>query len=342
MFAQVQLFPDQASTNAASVDTLFLFLCAITAAMAILIAVLVIGFALRYRRRSDADQTPRIVGSLRLELFWSITPLFVFAVIFFWGASVYLSLTRPPDDAIEVYVVGKQWMWKLQHQGGQREINELHVPVNQPVKLILTSEDVIHDFFVPAFRTKVDVLPGRYVTTWFQATKIDDYHLFCAQYCGTMHSRMVGTIHVLSEEDYKTWLDQHAEGSLALKGRKLFLKLQCVSCHSGDAKARAPNLEGLYGQTVYLQNGPPVLADDAYLHESILRPRAKIVAGWQPIMPSYDGQLADPTEDLTQEEALIQLLAYIQSLGPNRTPVRTEEFPPPAVNPASPEEERKP
>src|SRR5262249_42653836 len=201
-------------------------------------------------------------------LFWTIAPLFVFFVMFFWGASVYLSLTRPPADAIEVYVVGKQWMWKLQHQGGQREINELHVPVNQPVKLILTSEDVIHDFFVPAFRTKVDVLPGRYVTTWFQATKIDDYHLFCSQYCGTMHSGMVGTIHVLSEEDYKTWLDQHAEGSLALKGRKLFLKLQCVSCHSGDAKARAPNLEGLYGQTVYLQNGPPVLADDAYLRES--------------------------------------------------------------------------
>jgi len=243
-----------------------------------------------------------------------------------WGA-------RPPSGATEVFVVGKRWMWKVQHQTGQREMNELHVPVGRPVQLTLTSEDVIHDFFVPAFRTKIDVLPGRYVQTWFQATKPGRYHLFCSQYCGTNHSGMVGWVTVQEPAEFADWLNKKAEGSLALQGRKLFLKLQCVTCHSANAKARAPVLEGLYGQIVHLQDGRQVVADEAYLRESILKPRAKIVAGWEPIMPTFEGQLADPSVDLSQEEAMIQLLAFLKSLKPGQTPVRTEDFPPPAVNP---------
>jgi cytochrome c oxidase subunit 2 len=253
--------------------------------------------------------------------------------MFVWGAEIFLDVAQPPPDAMEIFVVGKRWMWKFQHQTGQREINEIHIPVGRPVKLTLTSEDVIHDLFVPAFRTKIDVLPGRYVHTWFQATKPGRYHLFCSQYCGTNHSGMVGWVTVQEPAEFSDWLNSHAEGSLALQGRKLFLKLQCVTCHSANAKARAPVLEGLYGQTVPLQDGRKVIADEAYLRESILNPRAKIVAGWEPIMPTFDGQLADPSEDLTQEEALIRLLAFLKALKPGQTPVRTEDFPPPAVNP---------
>jgi cytochrome c oxidase subunit 2 len=253
-------------------------------------------------------------------------------VMFLWGASVFLAIARTPDDAIEVHVVGKQWMWKLQHAGGQREINELHVPVGRRVKLTLTSEDVIHSFFVPAFRTKVDVLPGRYVQSWFEATKVGRFHLFCAEYCGTYHSGMIGTVHVLEQEGYDAWLDRRAEGSPALEGRKLFLKLQCVACHSADAEARGPNLEGLYGRRVPLRDEPSVLATDAYLRESILRPRARIVAGFEPIMPSYQGRLADQEDGVGQEEAMIRLIAYLKSLGPGQTPLRTDAFPPPEAN----------
>jgi cytochrome c oxidase subunit 2 len=329
MFAEIPLFPEQASTTAARVDYLFFFMLAVSGAMALLIMVLVLYFAVRYRRRSEHDRTPRVLGHVRLELFWSITPFLVFIVMFLWGAGIYMSLARPPADALEVYVVAKQWMWKLQHPDGQREINELHVPVGRPVKLIMTSEDVIHSFFVPAFRVKKDVLPARYVETWFEATKTGRFHLFCSQYCGTQHAGMVGSVVVLSREDYEAWLNRRAEGSPALEGRKLFLKLQCVGCHSGDASARAPNLEGLYMLTVLLNDGKQVIADPAYIRESILRPRAKIVAGWEPIMPSFDGQLADEAEGIGQEEALLRLIAFLKSLGPGQTPVRTEAFPPP-------------
>jgi cytochrome c oxidase subunit 2 len=330
LFAEIPLFPEQASTHAQAVDALFFFLTAVTGAAGLLITVLLIYFAVRYRRRSPHDRTPRILGSLRLELAWSIGPFLIFLVMFFWGARVYLAVARTPDDAIDVYVVGKQWMWKVQHPGGQREINELHVPVGRRVKLTLTSEDVIHSFFVPAFRIKQDAVPGRYVQTWFEATRVGDYHLFCAEYCGTYHSGMIGKVHVLRKEDYDVWLDRRAEGAPALEGRKLFLKLQCVACHSGDA--RAPNLEGLFGRTVVLEDGRRVTADAAYIRESILRPRAKVVAGWKPIMPSYDGRLVDESDrkkEIGQEEQIIRLIAFIRSLGPGQTPVRTDEFPPP-------------
>jgi cytochrome c oxidase subunit II len=349
MFAQrVPLFPPQASTTAEGVDHLFFFLCAVTGAAALLVTVLLFSFAIRYRRRGDRDHpTPRILGSLGLELFWSIIPFLIFCVMFVWGAEVYFKVARPPDDALQVYVVGKQWMWKVQHADGQREINELHIPVGRPVQLTLTSEDVIHDFGTPAFRTKIDVVPGRYTHTWYLPTTTGDYHLFCDQYCGTAHAEMVGWVHVMEEDDYEKWLDGarprsggRATGSLAGQGRQLFLKLQCVTCHSADAKARAPVLENLYGHDVRLSDGRTVPADEAYIRRSILEPAAEVVQGWQPIMPTFKGQLADPKEGLTEEEAIIRLIAFLKTLGPGETPKRTEEFPAPVGAPTKPEERK--
>jgi cytochrome c oxidase subunit 2 len=349
MFAQhVPLFPPQASTSAVKVDNLFFFLCAVCGAVAVLVTVLIFYFAIRYRRRAEGQPTPRILGSLGLELSWSVIPFLVFCVMFVWGADVYFGVARPPDDALQVYVVGKQWMWKVQHEDGQREINELHIPVGRPVKLTLTSEDVVHDFGTPAFRTKIDVIPGRYTHTWYLPTKTGDYHLFCNQYCGTAHAEMVGWIHVMEEDDYQKWLGgarpssgSRATGSLALQGRQLFLKLQCVTCHSADARARAPVLENLYRQPVHLSDGRTVVADEAYIRKSILEPPADVVQGWQPIMPTFKGQLADPKEGLSEEDALIRLIAFIKTLGPGETPKRTEDFPAPVGAPTSREERKK-
>lgn len=326
--AQIPLFPERASIMADRVDALFVFLSAVTGTMGVLVTVLIIYFTVKYRRRSEGERTPRILGSLRIELFWSIAPLFVFLVMFVWGASIFTAAARPPDDALDVYVVGKQWMWKLQHADGQREINDLHVPVNRPVRLTLTSEDVIHDYFVPAFRTHIDVIPGRYVVTWFQADRVGTYDVYCSQYCGTNHSGMIGTVTVMAPAEYERWQSGRAEGSLALQGRKLFLKLQCITCHSADARARAPVLERLYARPVALRDGRTVLADDAYLRESVLYPAAKVVQGFEPIMPTFKGQVG--------EEELIELIAYIKSLRPGETPVRTEEAPPPLGAPTEP------
>src|SRR5579871_4206388 len=270
MFAEVPLFPEQASTTASHVDALFFFLCGVTGTMAILVAGLLCYFAFRYRRRGADERTPRIMGNHRLEWFWTIAPVFVFLAMFVWGAAVYTKLTSPPPDAPEVYVVGKQWMWKIQHPDGQSEIDTLTIPVDRPVKLTLTSEDVIHSFYVPAFRTKIDVIPGRYVQTWFHPTKTGEFHLFCAEYCGTSHSNMIGKVVVLDRDAFREWQDKKAQGSLALKGRQLFLKLQCVTCHSANSEARAPVLEDLYKRTVRLKNGRTVVADKGYLRESIL------------------------------------------------------------------------
>jgi cytochrome c oxidase subunit 2 len=353
MFAQVPWAPPVASVEAERVQTLFFFLCAVSIVMSVLIAALIIVFAIRYRRRPDSGPTPRIHGSLGLELFWSIIPFLIFMVMFVWSADIYFDTARAPDDALQVYVVGKQWMWKVQHVDGIREINELHIPVGRPVKITLTSEDVIHDFGIPAFRRKMDAIPGRYMHTWYMPTVIGDYHLFCDQYCGTSHAEMIGWIHVMTPEGYEKWLNNvtspsgvlqpsggRAEGSLALQGRKLFLKLQCVTCHSADEHARAPVLENLYGHSVHLSDGRVVLADEEYIRKSILEPAADVVQGWQPIMPTYQGQLADPSADLTQEEAIIQLIAYLKTLGPGQTPKRTEAFPPPIGAPTKPEERK--
>src|SRR5262249_37097334 len=238
-------------------------------------------------------------------------------------ANVYFSWARPPDDALEVFVVAEQWMWKMQHLGGQREINTLHVPVGRPVKLIMISQDVIHSFFVPAFRIHQDVLPGRYTTTWFTATRAGRYDLFCSQYCGTNHSVMIGEVVVMEPADYQAWLDQGADGSAATEGRKLFQKLQCLACHSGDSQAKAPLLEGLYNKQVSLQDGRTVRADASYIRKSILYPDADVVVPYQPIMPSYAGQV--------NEAQIVQRIVFIRSLGPGQTPPRTENAEPPTA-----------
>ena len=251
MFAEVPFLPQQASTHASAVDALLCFLLAVTGFFAVLIAVLLSCFAIRYRRRSESDLPPEIHSPLKLELTWSLIPFVFMMVFFFWGAKLYFSWARPPDNSMEVFVVARQWMWKMQHLGGQREINTLHVPVGRPVKLTMISQDVIHSFFVPAFRIHMDVLPGRYTTVWFQATKPGSYHLFCSQYCGTNHAKMIGEIIVMDGDEYQAWLNQGVDGGMAHEGRKLFQKLQCATCHSADAKARAPVLERA------VQPGPP-------------------------------------------------------------------------------------
>ena len=316
MMSHLPLFPEQASTVAAQVDTLFFFMIAVSAFFSLLIASLVIYFAIRYRRRSE-DELPRpIHGSLRLELLWTIVPFIITMVMFFWGASVYLDISRPPDDALEVFVVGKQWMWKLQHMEGRREINELHVPLGRAMKLTMTSEDVIHSFFVPAFRIKADVVPGRYTTAWFEATKVGVYHLFCAEYCGTEHSRMIGRIVVIEPTDYEVWLSGRDSGILPVSagaaqtpeaaGAELFTTLGCPTCHRDQKGALGPSLTGLYGSEVSLSDGRQVKADDAYLRESILDPPAKVVSGYQPLMPTFRQQVT--------EEQLFQLIQHIRSL----------------------------
>lgn len=321
LFADFQLFPEQASTMAGRVDALFFFVTGVTVFFTSLIAVVILCFAIRYRRRTERELPQPIHGSTALEIFWSVVPLAIVMVIFFWGTSVYFAMARPPADAMEIYVVGKQWMWKLQHPDGQREINELHVPVGRSVKLIMTSEDVIHAFFIPEFRVKADVVPGRYSNIWFEATKPGRYNLFCAEYCGTGHSKMIGSVHAMEPAAYEEWLNSRAEGSPALEGRKLFLKLQCVTCHSATAQARAPILEDLYRRSVQLKDGRSTIADENYLRESILSPGTKVVAGFEYIMPTFQGQVT--------EEQVLQLIAFIKSLRAGETPTRVEEAPPP-------------
>ncbi len=242
-------------------------------------------------------------------------------IFFAWGSLIYFQEARPPKGAMEVYVVGKQWMWKFEHETGQREINQLHVPIGRDVKLVMSSQDVIHSFFVPAFRVKADVLPGRFTQIWFHTTKTGTYHLFCSQYCGTDHSAMIGQVIVMEPVAFQAWLNGGENtGSLASNGQQLFQQLGCATCHRFDTQGRGPNLAGLFGKPVLLDDGRTVTADENYLRESILNPGAKIVAGFKPIMPSFQGQVS--------EESLGALVAYIKSLaqpqanepGGNRAP----------------------
>ena len=300
-------FPEQASTVAGQVDALFLFLVAVTVVFSGLIFFLVFVFVVKFRRKAEDERPQAIHGSLPLELLWTIIPLGITMVIFVWGAHLYFAMTVPPAAAMEVYVVGKQWMWRLQHPGGQREINELHVPMNRPVKLTMTSEDVIHSFFVPAFRVKRDVVPGKYTSIWFQATKPGEYYLFCSQYCGTSHAVMGGRIVVMEPADYERWLAGGvAAESLAAAGERLFTRLGCSTCHRADGTGRGPSLVGKFGKTQRLTTGDSVPVDETYVRESILNPQAKLVTGYAPIMPTFKG--------LVTEDGLLQLIAYIKSL----------------------------
>ena len=305
MFDNFPLWPQRASTAAGNVDALFIFLLIVSGLMTLLIFTAVIYFAARYRNRKGVP-AEQIEGSIPLELTWSIIPLGVFMVIFAWGAVVYFKSRTPPRDATEVYVVAKQWMWKLEHAEGQREINELHVPVGRDVKLIMTSQDVIHSFFVPAFRMKQDVLPGRYTVAWFRATKAGTYHLFCTQYCGTQHSGMIGSIIVQEPAQYEAWMSGGTTGPLSATGEKIFAELGCVTCHRTDSQGRGPNLQGVFGKPVLLQDGRTVVADENYIRESILDPGAKVVNGFKPVMPTFQG--------LVSEEQLNALVAYVKSM----------------------------
>ena len=307
MFTNFPFFPQQASVQAGQVDAVYFFLLAVTAFFSLLIAGLIVLFAIKYRRRHDEEVGAAIHGSLALEMLWTIIPLGIVMVMFGWGAKVFFDLYRAPAGAMEIFVVGKQWMWKIQHADGQREINELHVPIGRPVKLIMGSEDVIHSFYIPAFRVKADVIPGRYNTMWFQATRPGRYHLFCAEYCGTKHSGMIGSVIAMEPADYQAWLSGGgAEDSPVQAGEKLFASLACNTCHLQGSQGRGPVLTNLFGGKVELQGGGAVVADEAYLRESIMNPQAKIVAGFQPVMPTFQG--------LVSEEQLLQLIAYVRSL----------------------------
>jgi cytochrome c oxidase subunit 2 len=306
VFNNFPLFPERASTMAGRVDALYFFLLLISVFFSVLIAGAIVVFAIRFRRRSPDEMPQPIHGSLALELAWSIIPLLIVIFVFLWSADLFVASRRVPIGQMDIQVVGKRWMWKLQHLTGQREINELHVPVGVPVKLTLTSEDVIHSFFVPAFRLKQDAVPGRYTTVWFQATTPGRYHLFCAEYCGTKHSGMIGQVVVMEPAAFQTWLAGGATGSPAAEGQKLFESLACNTCHRADSLGRGPRLEGLFGRPVTLASGETVIADADYIRESIVTPAAKVTAGYQPIMPTFQG--------LVSEEGLMQLVAYIQSL----------------------------
>jgi cytochrome c oxidase subunit II len=301
------LFPEQASTMASRVDALFFFLVAVSVFFVALIFLAILVFAVKYRRHAEDERPEPIEGKLWLEVAWSVIPFGLTMVMFVWGAIIFFDIYNPPEDALEISIVGRQWMWKAQHPTGQSEINELHVPVGQPVKLMMTSEDVIHDFYLPAFRIKQDVLPGRYTSVWFEASKAGVYQLFCAEYCGTQHSGMIGRVVVLEPAEFEKWLSGGATGmSMVDQGASLFKRFGCETCHRAGGTQQGPTLAGLFGKIVKLQGGKTVTADEDYIRESILDPRAKIVDGYQPIMPTFKG--------LVSEEGLLQLVAYIKSL----------------------------
>src|ERR687897_696460 len=307
----IPLVPESASTFSWKVDALYFYLSGVTLFFTLLISATLIFFVIRYRRRSPYEIPRPIAGSHKLETIWTVIPFVIAMTMFAWGARVYFEQYKAPENAIEVYVVGKQWMWKLQHATGQREINELHVPVNRKIKLIMTTEDVIHDFFVPAFRTKADVIPGRYVTLWFEATKTGRYHLFCAEYCGMNHSGMTGSVIVMEPREFDDWLSGDTGSTTpAAAGQKLYQTLGCASCHGANGEGgRGPTLVGIFGNNQTLQTGEVVRVDETYVRESILNPQAKLVAGFGPIMPTFQGQVS--------EDQLVQLIAYIKSLQVN-------------------------
>lgn len=310
------IFPPAASTTAVQTDYLFFFLLAFSAFMLTLIFLPILFFLFKYRRGKKANRTFPDLPEMKIEIAWTVIPIFLATGIFAWAARGFFNEEVAPAGALEINVVGKQWMWKIEHQSGNREINELHLPVNRAVKLTLASEDVIHSFYVPAFRIKQDVVPGRFTTEWFQPTRTGAYRFYCSEYCGADHSKMTGTVFVMTSAEYETWLAQGSpHSSLAQSGENLFRQLGCSGCHVSNAAVHAPPLEGLYEKLVPLSDGTFVRADDKYLRDSVLLPASQVVAGYQPIMPTYQGHVS--------EEELLQLLAYIKSIGretPSKNP----------------------
>jgi len=330
----VPFLPPSASTLSGSVDALYFYLIGITSFFTLLIIGALIFFMLKYRRRSPSEIPQPIAGSHKLETLWSVIPFIIAMSFFVWGAQLYFEQSRPPKNGVEVYVVGKQWMWKIQHTTGQREINELHVPIGRKIKLIMTSEDTIHDFFVPAFRMKADVLPGKYTTQWFEATKSGTYHLFCAEYCGMNHSGMIGSVVVMDPTEFDNWLSGNSsQQSPAVAGQQLYQTLGCVSCHGSRGKGgRGPALSGVFGGQVSLSDGNLIKADESYIRESIFNPQAKLVNGFGAIMPTFQGQISE--EQLLQILAFIKSLQIVNSLPQTQTP--GSAIPPPAGATGSP------
>jgi cytochrome c oxidase subunit 2 len=307
----LSFLPDRASTMSHRVDLLLLFELGVSAFFAILIFALVVAFALKYRRRPDNQVATQIEGNLQFELAWTFIPLLLTLVMFGWGAKIFFDMKTPPANAMEIQVVAKQWMWKVQQPTGQREINAIHVPVGQPVQLIMTSEDVIHSLFVPAFSVKQDVLPGRYTRLWFTATEPGTYHLFCSQYCGAQHSGMIGWVYAMEPAEYAAWLNGGGNTAATTpidRGHALFQRLGCVTCHVQAAPQRCPSLAGIFGKPVKLASGESVIADEEYIRQAIIKPNSRPLAGYQPVMPTYTGQVT--------EEDVLNLIAYIKSLTP--------------------------
>jgi cytochrome c oxidase subunit 2 len=303
------LFPPNASSVATEMDLLYLFIVAVCAFFTVVVAALVVFFTLKYRRRSADAVGADIHGSLVLELAWTFIPFVLAMAMFGWGADLFFRLSRPPADAMDIFVVGKQWMWKVQHPDGVREINEMHVPINRNIRITLGSEDVLHDYSIPAFRVKMDAVPGKWTTMWFKATVPGTYHIFCAEYCGTKHSGMIGQVVAMTEQDYEMWLaGGRTTGTPVQNGERLFTDLACITCHKADTTGRGPSLVGLVGNKVPLADGREIVADENYLRESIMNSQAKVVRGYQPIMPAFQG--------LVSEEQLMQLVAYLKTLKP--------------------------
>lgn len=302
----VPFFPEQASTIAPEVDKVYIFASAVAAFFTVLIFVLIVFFALYYRRGVPRDRSPRYGHGWLLETTWILIPFVIVMVLFFWGAVVFVEAQRAPRNALEIQVFGKQWMWKMQHPQGRREINTLHVPADTPVRLRMISEDVIHSFFIPAFRVKRDVLPGRYGQLWFEATRPGTYHLYCVEYCGTEHADMRGSVVVMEPSEYAEWVAASEELVPQVAGGRLFEELRCNTCHHGDDDARGPDLRRLFGRSVPLEGGGTAVVDEGYVRESILRPQARVHAGFEPIMPTFENQL--------DEEQIYYLVEYIRSL----------------------------
>ena len=330
LFEYLPLHPEQASSVALPVDVVYYVWMGLSLFFSVLIAAAAIFMMVRYRRRAPGQVGAPETHAPVIEALSISIPFAIAMAMFVWGAKVYLDLRRPPEAAVEYFAFGKQWMWKFQHPNGLREINHLTVPLDTPIRMTMTSEDVIHSFFVPAFRVKQDVLPGRYTTVWFTATEPGEYHLFCAEYCGTEHSLMRGTVTVLEREEYEAWLrlesDPAHASPAAATGEELFTSLACVTCHQDSDTSRGPALDGLFGSEVRLASGETVEVDENYLRRSILEPMAEIRAGFQPVMPTFAGQVS--------EEQLADLVVYLKSLGDRHAGVETPGVETPGVEPS--------
>jgi len=322
------LFPPEASKIAPQMDALYFFMVLVSLVGLTIVILLVTSFSILYSQKRHPVAV-QIEGSTLLEATWTIIPLGLFLIMFVWGALLYFRIYTPPANAMNIYVVGKQWMWKAEHPGGQHEIDALHVPTGRPIQLTIISQDVFHSFSIPAFRVKREAIPGRYTSVWFEATEPGTYHLFCTQYCGTEHSHMIGEVTVLTPDDYKKWLEGSTSGaSLAQNGERLFASLSCNACHNTRPDARGPSLANVYGTSLTLATGQHITADDAYLREAILNPSQHITQGYAPIMPTYQGQIS--------EEGVIDLVEYIKNLNSDYRVQQTT-----AVTTLPPESEQK-